>query len=407
MGTRMGTVKQKRRQYGSGSVFQRADGTWVGRIEGGVDAQGRRRRITVYGPSAARVREKLEATKRDVARAGIPDAAVARSTTVKAWSTSYLTIAETELRPKSYASAASAIRKWINPTIGHKRLTALTPADIRAVTTAQAEAGRAGATMMRTHDVLAAMLKAAMLDGHAIPPRVLLVKRPRPDENDRQALPNADVRAILKVTAGRPDAAMWAAMFLQGLRQGERLGLTWEAVDFERGTLDVTWQLQPLPYNTPRDPSSGFRVPRGYIVRHLVDAFHLVRPKSKASRRTIPMVPGLAAALLAWRDVAPASPHDLVWPADNGRPRRSEDDRAEWLAIQEAAEVAHPAGRPYVLHEARHSTATVLRELGIPVEVIEAILGHSKFVEAYDHADRIDAALSALEQVAGQWAIEA
>jgi integrase len=402
----MATVSPRRRQYGTGSVFQRSDGMWVGQIEAGVDAHGRRRRLTVYGATAARVKEKLEALKRDIARTGVPETAIARSTTVTAWSATYLKIAEAELRPKSYAGAASAIRKWINPTIGHKRLVALSPADVRAVADAQRKAGRAGATQMRTHDVLIGMLKAAMLEGHAIPQRVLLVKRPRPGENDREAIRTDEALAVLKVTAERDDASMWAAMFLQGLRQGERLGLTWPCVDFEHDTLDVSWQLQPLPYRTPRDPSSGFRVPDGYVARHLVDAFHLVRPKSKASRRTIPMTPWLRGALLAWRDVAPASPHGLVWPTKTGRPRRAEHDRAEWLAIQETAGIAHPAGRPYVLHEARHATATLLLELGTPKAVVELILGHSEFVEAYDHADRLDEARQALQSVAGRLALE-
>jgi integrase len=397
----------RRRQSGTGTVFQRADGKWIGRIEAGVDARGRRRQLTVRGRSAAQVKEKLEELKRDVARAGIPDAATARTTTVKAWSETYLKIAEAELRPKSYAGAASAIRTWINPTIGHKRLTALTPADVRAVTDAQRKAGRAGATQMRTHDVLTAMLKAAILEGHAIPQRVLLVKRPRVGENDREAITVDEALAILKVTADRPDASMWAAIFLQGLRQGERLGLTWDHVDLERNTLDVSWQLQPLPYNVPRDRTSGFRVPDGYVVRHLVDAYHLVRPKSRSSRRTIPIVPWLRGALIAWREIAPASPYNLVWPTADGRPRAADADRAEWLAIQEAADVAHPAGRPYVLHEARHSTATILRELGVDVGSIERILGHSKFVEAYDHADRLEEDRAALALVAGRLALEA
>jgi integrase len=402
----MGT-RTKRRQYGSGSVFQRANGLWVGRLDAGVDARGKRRRLTVYGNTEAKAKQKLEALKLDVARHGVPDASTARSTTVKAWSATYLKMAETKLRPKSYAGTASAVRRWINPTIGHKRLAALTPADIRAVADAQAEAGRAGTTQLRTHAVLTKMLKAAILEGHPVPQRVLLVERPTSNESDREAIATVDALAILKVTAERDDAAMWAGMFLQGLRQGERLGLTWAAVDFERNTIDVSWQLQHLPYNTPRDPASGFRVPRGYMVRHLVDAAHLVRPKSKAGRRVIPLVPWMRAALLAWRDIAPANPHDLVWPTAAGKPRRPEDDRAEWLAIQQAAGVAHPAGRPYVLHEARHATATLLRELGVGVEAIELILGHSKFVEAYDHADRLDEARTGLEQLAGRLALEA
>jgi integrase len=398
----MATVK--RRQYGSGSIHQRSDGLWIGTLEAGVDARGRRRRLTVSAKSESRAKEKLEELKRSIARSGLPVAGSGRSTTVEAWSKTYLSMALAELRPKSYTSTASAIRRWIIPTIGRKRLAALTPADVRAITEAQRAAGRGGATQGRTYDVLRTMLKAAILEGHDVPQRVLMVKRPRLGENDRQAISTPDALAILRVSAELPEASLWASLFLQGLRQGERLGLTWEHVDLVRGTLDVSWQLQRLVY---ADGSrSSFRVPDGYVARHLEGALHLVRPKTKASRRTIPLTPWLAEALAAWREVAPPSPHDLVWPDAEGRPRRPEIDRAEWVKIQELADVRHPSGRPYVLHEARHSTATILRELNVDVSTIELILGHSKFVETYDHADRLDDARQALAQVAGRLALE-
>ena len=35
------------------------------------------------------------------------------------------------------------------------------------------------------------------------------------------------------------------------------------------------------------------------------------------------------------------------------------------------------------MHEARHSTVSILLELGVPREVIEAIVGHSELIENY------------------------
>jgi integrase len=398
----MGAV---RRQYGSGSITQRKDGMWIGRFEAGTDRNGRRRRVTVSATTEARCKEKLEDKKRDVARTGAPESGSGKRTTVETWSRQWLDMMVTELRPGPYRTTASTMKVWVVPTIGRKRLDSLTPQDIRAVFDEQRRANLAQSTRIRAHSDIMQMLKAAMLEGHDVPPRVLLVKKPKPGENDREAIPVEDALAILKVVADRPDASLWTALLLQGIRQGERLGLTWDCVDFENETLDISWQLQPLPYIDNRDKALGFRVPDGYVARHLTRSFHLVRPKTKRSRRIIPMVMWMQNALKVWRDAGPESPFGLVWPDENGMPRTAPADREEWKRIQELADVTHPSGRPFVLHEARHTTATLLLDLGIEKDVVEAIMGHSKFIESYDHSDWLPRSRAALEKVAERLAL--
>ena len=396
---------QVRRQYGSGSIFQRKDGMWIGRFEVGVDRDGQRRRITVSAATETRCKEKLRAKQIEVARHGAPEKSTGMTITVAQWGEQWLPEVEQRLRPSAYANVRSNVRRWIIPTIGRKRLAALTPGDVRAVLTAMRDAGRSPSTRIHAHTDMMQMFRAAIVEGHPIPERVLMVPRPQLGENDRTALTFADANAVLAVAVDQPDASKWVAAFLQGLRQGERLGLTWECVDLDAGTIDISWQLQPLPYVDNRDKARGFRVPDAYMARHLTEAFHLVRPKTKRSRRVIPLVPWMTRALADWREVAGPSPYGLVWPADDGRPQRAETDRAEWVALQVAAGVQHPAGRHYVLHEARHTTATLLRELQVEVETIEAILGHSKFVEAYDHADRLESSRAALGRLAERLAL--
>lgn len=398
----------KRRQYKSGTIFQRKNGLWIGKFEAGTKPDGSRRRIAVSAKTEALCKERLEAKKLEIARHGLPDLG-SREWTVKTWSEQWLKIVTHELRPKSYATAQSSINKWITPTIGHKRLHTLTPADIRAVTQAQRHAGRKAASLVRTYIVLMQMLKTAQTEGAAIPSRVFNVKRPRDDgDNDRLAIPLQDAIAILNKCDTASDRALWAAMFVEGLRQGERLGLTWDHVDFDNNTVDISWQLQSLPYNVPWDRDSGYRIPDGYVARQLVDAFHLVRPKSKSSRRIIPLVDSFKVALLAHREATEPNPYGLVWANAKGRPIRAERAVQAWKQLQLSAGVQHPyADRPYDGHEARHSTVTILRELDIPKDTIELIVGHSKFIAAYDHSDRLEDARAALKQLDERLALPA
>lgn len=374
----------KRREYGDGSIYQRAsDGRWVATIEVGESPTGKRRRVTVSAKTRAEVVRKLRDKKLAIEQGGLPTQSA--RTTVKQWAAAWLEIKERQLSPRGYNAAASSVRRWIVPTIGHRRLDVLTPADLRAVADAQRQAGRKEATAAATHRTLLNMLRSAIVEGHQVPQRVLLVPAPRTAKSDRMDLSVEHSVACLRAAAELPHGTRWALALLYGVRQGEALGLTWDHVDFERDEIRIEWQLDNLPYRIPRDRSSGFRVPDGYEARHLVDAWHLVRPKSKKGFRTLPMFGGFRRAMEAWRDAAPANPWGLVWPTTTGRPVNDKTDLREWHALQAQAGVAHPAGRPYHVHECRNVTATQLGETGADPVVIQSLLGHATAAQSGDY----------------------
>lgn len=371
-----------RRQYGTGTVYERGDGRWIGRIEAGYNTNGTRRRISVSGRTEAEVRTKLRSKHREIDKDGIT-AAKPKALTVKAWSDTWLQLHALEVRPKSYATDASAVRKWIVPTIGTRRLDTITPEHVRTVHRAM-RATCLPPTVVRCHNVLLTMLRAAEQEGHDVNGPVLKMRPPKKGENERDAMALPHALAILEQATTRPDASRWVAAMLNGLRPAEALGLTWDRVDLENGTMDVTWQLMPLPYLDKHNHTKGFRVPPDHIARQLVGAYHLVRPKTEKGKRVLPITAWLAASLREWQTVAPDNPWGLVWTHLDKRPGRhavlpvnAKADRAAWLTLQTAAEVKHASGRPYDLYEARHTTATLLMEAGVPAKVITAIMGHS------------------------------
>lgn len=387
--------KKPPRAKGSGSIFARTRNgrtTYVGQVDTGTyTAGGSRRYLTVSAKTEAEAKRKLRAKQNEIAKKGLPSQ---QATTVKSWTAEWLPTYERDVRPSSYGTAVTAVSKYIVPTIGRRRLDRLSPADVRAV-----QAACPGQpTALRVRGVLEVLLRAAELEGHQVPANVHLVKRPQVAESDRDAIPVEDAHRLLQVISQRPDRARWVAALLQGLRQAECLGLTWECVDLDGGTVDVSWQLQRLPY---LDRAAGtFRVPDGYTHRQLQHAFHLVRPKSARGKRVVPLTPWMTAALTEWRDAAPSNPWGLVWTED-GRPHRAQTDRAEWYALQEQAEIEHPAGRPYTLHEARHTAVTLLMEQGIDEGTITRMIGHSSILttRGYQHVSQAHAR-RAMEQVA-------
>lgn len=410
-------AERKRRQYKSGSVFQahsaqygcpdlidgvrpphKCKARWMGTYESGYSKSGKRVRKTVTGKTEAIVKERLRVRLKELGRDGGPT--TKQRVIVKTWAETWLSIVEKENRPNTQNTDRSAVG-WIVETIGYVQLDHLTPDDIRAVHRA-IEAKRSASTASRYHGTLSRMLRAAAEEGHHVPTNVFLVKKPAADINDRDAMKTIEALSVLKAASTLDHSSRWVAAFLQGMRQGECLGLTWDNVT--ENSIKLAWQLQPLPYNVPRDRSSGFRVPRGYDVRQLEGQMHLVRPKSKAGWREIPMLPVMWKALESWRDATPPSPHGLVWPTLTGAPANEHQDRQEFYGLQGLAEVGHDAGRYYKVHEARHTTGTLLRLLRVPEEIRLAIMGWSSVASSknYEHIDeqKMREMRDALQQVA-------
>lgn len=375
-------------------------------IEAGWTVRGTRRRLTFKGRTEAEVRDRLAEAQQRIAAEG--PAATFVTVTIKRWADQWLAGRQRIVRPGTYVSDRSAIRRWIVPTIGHLRLDSLMPADIRRVTMAQEEAGLALPTMQRTHVVLSKLLRDAVADGYHVCQRTRETVGPGVGSSPRQSLSVTDAMRILGVVAELPDASRWVAALIEGLRPAEALGLTWEMVDLEAETMTLAWQLKALPYAEHRKPDSGFRIPRGFESRHLEGAYHLVRPKTRAGSRVIPIVPWLVGALKEWRGQV-RSDHGLVWPQQDGAPRSAEFDRRQWYQIADQAQVTVtlPDGgtRRPLLYEARHTAATVLLANGIDETTIKAILGHSSVLstQSYLHTDqtRTRAALAASAKMLG------
>jgi integrase len=373
-------------------MYQRSsDWRWLATFEAGYTSSGGRKRTTVTGkgcvggcrqkPKCAHIKameRKVRDRKLEIEREGHRN--VKRTTSVAKWSATWLENIQPQVRPSAYETDRAAM-KAVVAAIGEVKLSDLTPSDIRKVAGRLRSRGKSTSTALRYHGSLMRMLKAASIEGYAIPPNVMLVENPTAAVNDRQAVPLDQSIAALRVIAGRPNGSRWALAFLQGLRQAEALGLTWDQVDLDAGTLTVSWQVKSLRYLDRGNPDAGFQMPDGYEARRLVGATHLVRPKSQAGWRVQPLVPWAVSALRTWRETAPENPHGLVWPGRTVRgetwPRNPASDRAEWDAIQKAAGIQHPAGRYYEVHEIRHGTATLLMELGVPESVRIAIMGHS------------------------------
>lgn len=444
-------------EYGDGTIYQRCDtkrgcpatvpgpphpttgkptkvrpehkpchGLWVGAIENGWTDRGVRRRVTVSATTRRAALAKLRKKSTDI-DAGV-SAGGSDRITVKQWADQYLELRKLPpkaLSPNGWNAAASPIRKWIIPTIGQKRLSELTPGDRRSVAKAQYDGGRKTSTADATDRVLNTMLNRAIQEGHKVPLNVLRMTGPGSGESDRRDVSITDALACLAVAQELPHGIRWALTLLYGARQGEMLGLVetdpldgTPCLDFAAKVIRLAWQLQALQ----RDhgcaekgtkptcgkkkgaycPQAQWRIPRDYVAYHLVDSYHLVRPKSKAGIRVLPMLDPIAKALEEWLKIRPENEWGLVFPSGVGRPCNDKVDREEWWAIQGAGgPVGHPGGRYWHQHECRNLAATQLDEVGASDNVVTSLLGHASILTSRGYQTaHLEAKRKAVKQVA-------
>ncbi|MFF7293150.1 tyrosine-type recombinase/integrase [Microbacterium sp. NPDC008134] len=412
----------KKRSHGDGGLYYiKSRGLWRGVVDDGFHPDGRRRQRYVAGRTQAEARKKLDALRAEIDQFGAP---LDKAVTVETWAEHWLrTVCEPSMKPAALAGYESAVRKWVLPALRKKRVSALKPSDVRAVTKSVTDAGRAVSSAQKVHAVLSSMLEAARMDGVCAKNVAQDVTPPGRGEGGRGALDTDVALRVLQTALSRPDGSRWWFAILTGMRQGERLGATIDSADFAAHDFTVQWSLTEVRFRhgcsepcakkrAGACPNRKLMVGPGLVHRQLDGRLCIVRPKS-GNVRTFPLIPALENVLTTYlaADTRP-NPHGLIWRNDDGSPITPEQDQAEWRSILLEAGVItaeqalppreRPAGTPDTptTHFARHTTATVLMELGVDAKVIGEIVGHVdvRTTRGYQHVSSAEArrALQAL-----------
>ena len=233
----------KRRGHGEGSISQRKDGRWIARLDLGY-INGKRKVKAVYGKTRKEVAEKLREEQQRRAY-GITTAP--SRYTVAQFLEQWLTevVAPTK-RASTHARSALAVRQHITPHIGHVHLVKLTPEQVQGMLTTLTMHGLRPATVHNTFRVLRTALNVAVR-WQLLPRNVVtLVDPPRIDAYHATVLTPTDAQRLLHAARGERSEALYLLTLSLGLRRGEVLGVRWQDVDFEAGTIRVVQMVQEL-----------------------------------------------------------------------------------------------------------------------------------------------------------------
>lgn len=445
--------KTARRDAGSGSVFQRhekrygcppieivdtPDGPqkmrpkhncrapWVAMVELGWE-KGKRRRKIISGKDKPDAVAKLKAFREKQARTGATVAAT-NLPKLDAWLARWIKdIAPLTRKPKTLTSYRSEIDNHIVPFLGHRRVDEIEPLHLlewhkklRKEPVARPKRGPDGkpipetlaeSSVLKAHAVLSTALADARTYLRTTENPARIADRPgKKPKRPRRPLELDEALTALRAAVRDPMGSRWAASIMLGTRQGETLGMQRSHIDLKVNWIDLSWQLQRLPYvhGCPEDQPCGRRFAGDCVTARkgkdgepvlvssgrievasdhewepITGGLCLTRPKGEKTRE-FPMPP----ILLIWlrKEFADNPGQRFAWSRPDGRPIDPRDDRDAWKEFLEKA------GLPLNLemHANRHTTATLLQRLGVPEATRMAILGHTVVTthRGYAHVDR-------------------
>ena len=278
------------------------------------------------------------------------------------------------LKYATQKSYSLLLRTHLLPRFRDSRLCDITRAEVQQFITGKLKDGYAWETTSHFRTLLSKIMGTAVSWNYLSDNPVRGIKMPeRTLKRPHRFLTMDEVRSLITASE-EPVRTIVMLATMTGLRIGEILALRWGRINLPAGTLRVEETCYHGRFGTP---------------------------KTKASRRELPLPPAVVQALLTHRSrSSDVSGEALVFCTSNGTPLASNNLRKRQL--RPACLRAGLA--PINWHALRHTHGTLLHEQGTPLRVAQAQLGHSHMtttLEIYTHAS-VNAQRQAVEQLENQ-----
>ncbi len=218
--------KSTRREKGTGNIYQRDNGKWVGRLNIGLTPEGKPKVKCFSGKTEAEVKRKIReynsnATPVDVSKISV-------GTYFKQW---LLIYKKDTLKPSSYDRLENTIIHQIIPNIGCIQLQQLTSDDIQKLLSKLKSDGLSHSSIKKVYDCINAVLRHATIKDDIQKNPMLLVNMPEKklfDNKEMRIFSQKEVALIVeecnrKYSTGSP-VYIYGDAYILMLNTGMRVG---------------------------------------------------------------------------------------------------------------------------------------------------------------------------------------
>ena len=323
--------------------------------------------------------------------------------TVDVWFEFWIENIVGDLAPNTLRNYRERYKQNIQPIIGTMLLSDVKPMHCKKVLLSM-DADYAGSTIRQTYITMGTMFKAAKMNDLIAkhPMDGVRFTKPVRATDDIKFLTRDEQRVFLETAKRSHNYNQYALILETGLRTGEMIGLTWDAIDFQNRTLTVNKTLE---------------------YRHKQHFWRAGPPKTQQSYRTIPLTDRAYEILKEIKDKRPwqkESPllsqtleyidrrtgaisrlvmRDLVfinWRTGEPAKNSSYDTHLYKLCDEAGIE-------KFCMHALRHTYATSAIESGMQPKVLQKLLGHASIkttMDRYVHvtAESLDYAIKQFQQ---------